>query len=80
MLGPVLFNIFIIDKNSTFIIDKNSTRLSGAADATDGRDAIQRDPDGHEKQVHTNLMKFNRARARSCTWVRASQAPQQVGG
>lgn len=77
MLGPMLFNIFIIDKNSTLVDD---TRLSGAADATDGRDAIQRDPDGHEKQVHTNLMKFNRARARSCTWVRASQAPEHAGG
>ncbi|GAB0176416.1 hypothetical protein GRJ2_000106800 [Grus japonensis] len=42
----------------------NDTKLCGAVNMLEGRDAIQRDPDRLERWAHANRMKFNKAKCK----------------
>ena len=64
----VLFNTFIsdIDDGIECIFSRfaKDTKLSGGADTTEGRDAIQMDQDMLEKWAYENQKRFNKARCK----------------
>ncbi|PKU26961.1 rna-directed dna polymerase from mobile element jockey- hypothetical protein [Limosa lapponica baueri] len=68
VLGPVLFNVFVGDMESriecTLSKFADDTKLCGAVDKLEGRDAIQRDLERLERLAHAYLMKFHQAKCK----------------
>jgi len=62
----VLFSVFVRDMDSGIecALSKfdDNTKLSGAVNALEGRDAVQRDLDRLERWACVTLMKFNKAK------------------
>jgi len=65
-LGSVPLNSYVSDMNSgikcTLSKFADDTKVCGAVDTLEGRDAIQRDPDKLERWASANLVKSNKAK------------------
>jgi len=65
---PILFNVFINDMDSGVVCTlsefENDTKMNGAFDTLEGRDAIQMDLDMLEEWACANLVKFNKAKCK----------------
>ncbi|GAB0203592.1 hypothetical protein GRJ2_002824800 [Grus japonensis] len=68
VLGLALFNIFASDMDSgiecTLSKFANDTKLCGAVNMLEGRNAIQKDLDRLERWAYANCMKFNKAKCK----------------
>ncbi|KAK4817543.1 hypothetical protein QYF61_019500 [Mycteria americana] len=66
VLGLALFNIFVgnMDSGIECTLSKFDTKLCGAVNTLEGRDAIQGDLDRIERWACANLMKFNKAKCK----------------
>ncbi|GAB0185287.1 cAMP-dependent protein kinase inhibitor alpha [Grus japonensis] len=68
VLGPILFSMFTSDTDSgiecTLSKFANDTKLSGAVNVLEGRDAVQKDLDRLERWHRVNLMKFDKAKCK----------------
>jgi len=66
VLRPALFNVFVTNMDSgiecTLSKSADDTRLCGAVNMLEGRDAIQKDFDRLERCTCVNLMKFNKTK------------------
>jgi len=64
----ILFSIFVRDMDSriecTLSKFVDNTKLCGAVDVLEGRDAVQSDLDRLERWACVNLMKFNKAKGK----------------
>ena len=78
----LLFNISVgnMDSRIECTLSKfaDDTKLSGEADILEGRNAIQRVLDRLERWAHVNLLKFNKADCKSCTWAGAIPSTNTV--
>ena len=83
VLGLALFNIFVSAMDSRIECTPSKfaddTKLCGAVNTLEGRDAIQRDPDRLERWACANLMKFNKAKCKVLHMGQAIQAQIQAG-
>ncbi|GAB0182691.1 cAMP-dependent protein kinase inhibitor alpha [Grus japonensis] len=68
LLGLVLFDVFVsnMDSGIECILSKfaDDTKLCGAVNMLEGRDAIQKDLDRLERWARANCMKFNKAKCK----------------
>ncbi|GAB0202787.1 cAMP-dependent protein kinase inhibitor alpha [Grus japonensis] len=68
VLGQALFNIFVGDTDSgiecTLCKFADDTKLCGAVNVLEGRDAIQKDLDRLERWARENHIKFNKAKCK----------------
>lgn len=66
ILGFGLFKIFVINMSSGVLSQfAGNSKMCGGVNVLEGRDAIQRSLDRLERYACVNLMKLNKANARS---------------